>query len=229
MLFVVFSLWPVGGWGSQCHTKYSVSRRGRVWCIPSNEWKIFTKVHGNNLSDSVTKFLFIDVVVVVQHLRAPSQGEERDGIAEMEICPLLVLLEIVKTNKRLKAKDKLEFWADWEVEAPELNTQKKINNIQKKNSVHPPLVWRSSGLSDNEISCVWRCVDCTAVGHLDTLGHLLLLHSGLSGGHHGSREHTRPAAPVCQTRQTPEITRVNIQTTRQIINWYSNSMISAEG
>ena len=47
--------------------------------------KIFTKVHGNNLRDSVTEFLFVNVVVVLQHLRAPGQREEGGGVGEFEI------------------------------------------------------------------------------------------------------------------------------------------------
>ena len=47
--------------------------------------KIFTKVHGNDLRDSVTEFLFVNVVVVLQHLGATGQREKGDGVAEFEI------------------------------------------------------------------------------------------------------------------------------------------------
>ena len=35
------------------------------------ELKIFTKIHCHNLCDSVTEFLLVNVVVVIQHLGAP--------------------------------------------------------------------------------------------------------------------------------------------------------------
>ena len=53
---------------------------------------IFTEVHGNNLSDSITKFLFVNVVVVIQHLRAPGKWQEGDGIAEVKLGTLFLVL-----------------------------------------------------------------------------------------------------------------------------------------
>ena len=38
------------------------------------------------MSDSVTELLFVNVVVELQHLGAPGQGEKGDGVTEMEIC-----------------------------------------------------------------------------------------------------------------------------------------------
>ena len=47
--------------------------------------KIFTKIHGNDVCDSVAELLFVDVVVVLQHLGASGQREKGDGVAQMEI------------------------------------------------------------------------------------------------------------------------------------------------
>ena len=57
-----------------------------------NELKILTEIHGNNLSDSVTKFLFVNVVVVIQHLRASGKWKEGHGIAEVKLLSLFLVL-----------------------------------------------------------------------------------------------------------------------------------------
>ena len=49
------------------------------------KFKIFTKVHGNDLCNSVAEFVLVNVVVVLQHLRAPGQREEGGGVGEFEI------------------------------------------------------------------------------------------------------------------------------------------------
>ena len=49
------------------------------------KFKIFTKVHGNDLCNSVAEFVLVNVVVVLQHLGAPGQREKGDGVAEFEI------------------------------------------------------------------------------------------------------------------------------------------------